>query len=128
MSCQNDSVYEELKLKLSNDTKYSVGGVLGSTILEYDGSFWLIEFYDDIQMKAWMVELKFIKKNKVYENLSGEREVLIDFSPGIIKNGKHFEFYRNGQVKIKGEFRDNNKYGRWIEYDIDGEIIKTEIF
>lgn len=39
------------------------------------------------------------------------------------KNGFYKEYYDNKKLKVLGQYRNGHKYGNWIEYDINGNII-----
>jgi len=39
------------------------------------------------------------------------------------KNGFYKEYYDNKKIKVLGQYRNGHKYGNWIEYDNNGNII-----
>ena len=40
------------------------------------------------------------------------------------QHGRHFEFWPNGELKIKGQFRNSYRVGRWKYYDKRGNKVK----
>jgi antitoxin component YwqK of YwqJK toxin-antitoxin module len=44
----------------------------------------------------------------------------------IKKHGPYFYYYENGKLKIKGEYKDDEKSGTWTYYDEKGTLVKTE--
>lgn len=44
------------------------------------------------------------------------------------KNGRYYEYYENGAVKIKGRFRKDAQTGTWRHYDTEGNLIKKKKF
>ena len=43
------------------------------------------------------------------------------------EDGYKFEFYyKNGKIRSKGEYKNGEKIGNWVEYNELGEIIKNE--
>jgi hypothetical protein len=49
--------------------------------------------------------------------------VNVDYSmkDGML-NGNYIAYYKNGKKKAKGEFRNNNRVGKWYVYDTSGEL------
>ena len=43
-----------------------------------------------------------------------------------IKHGPYFYYYKNGQIKISGRYKDGKKHGEWKYYKQDGTISKIE--
>ncbi len=44
------------------------------------------------------------------------------------KHGRFYEYYPNGETKIKGRFRNNTKTGTWKYFDEQGELVREEEF
>ena len=64
-----------------------------------------------------------IKTTTFYSYLNLEGNVW-----GYAKNGEYNEYYENGNLKISGNYRNNRKVGRWIEYNNNGQEINNEVF
>ena len=43
-----------------------------------------------------------------------------------IKNGLHESFYKNGQLKFRGNYKDGEQHGLWEYFDESGNLTKTE--
>ncbi|MFM7854436.1 MAG: toxin-antitoxin system YwqK family antitoxin, partial [Flammeovirgaceae bacterium] len=41
-------------------------------------------------------------------------------------HGSFTEYFPNGKVKIKGNYKYDNSDGNWLEYDEKGNLIKSE--
>lgn len=48
------------------------------------------------------------------------------YKDGIL-NGKTTEFYLDGTVKLKGEYKDGEKVGDWIAFDEEGKKVTTKV-
>lgn len=44
------------------------------------------------------------------------------------KHGPYFYYYRNGQLKISGNYKEGAKHGEWKYYDKEGNLTKVEKF
>jgi len=44
------------------------------------------------------------------------------------KHGPYFYYYRNGQLKISGNYKEGSKHGDWKHYDQKGNLTKLEKF
>ena len=44
----------------------------------------------------------------------------------IIKDGLHESFYKNGQLKFRGNYKDGEQHGLWEYFDESGNLTKTE--
>lgn len=43
-------------------------------------------------------------------------------------DGEFLEYFANGQLKVKGKFKNNKIYGNWIIYNSKGDVIYQESF
>ena len=44
------------------------------------------------------------------------------------KSGRFYEYFENGEVKIKGNHLYNVRQGTWQYFDANGKITKTETY
>ncbi len=55
--------------------------------------------------------------------LKTEEEYLYDR-----RNGLYVERSEEGWIKIKGNYRNEEKQGNWFEYNEKGKVIKTQVY
>jgi uncharacterized protein len=55
------------------------------------------------------------------DSILGIRTALLEFKNGLL-SGTSEEYYRSGQIEVKGEFKDGIRSGDWIEYFENGQV------
>ncbi|WP_025141463.1 energy transducer TonB [Pedobacter jeongneungensis] len=76
---------------------------------------------------------KVYKKDSTWlKNTFNAKQVLIrteSFGDRKLKklNGEYFE-YENGNISLKGLYRDNKKIGLWTSFDADGKLKETKVY
>lgn len=45
-----------------------------------------------------------------------------------VKDGRYFKYYKSGQLKISGRYKDGKKHREWKFYNQDGAITKIETY
>ena len=65
---------------------------------------------------------EYIKKFK-----DGKQYIKVDLKNGL-KHGRYYEYYPNGEIKIRGRYRKDKQVGLWKAYDEKGEEIKKKRF
>ncbi|MDJ0645541.1 MAG: DUF3352 domain-containing protein [Flavobacteriaceae bacterium] len=58
---------------------------------------------------------------------SGATHLKIGLKDGQ-KHGRYYEYYENGEVKVKGRFKQDKQVGTWRHYDLKGNLIKKKKF
>ena len=103
----------------SGNTKYAIhydeGKVAGEALFYYDnkvGNSKVITNYN----------LDFIdgKYQEFYKN--GQEKVHLNYDDGILY-GEAKYYYPSGQLKMEGKYKKGKQKGKWLYYDVKGEII-----
>lgn len=85
-------------------------------------------YYDDTEntLRAEVI-FKDDKLNGLYKEYheNGARKSNLTYEDGK-KQGSVNYFYKTGVIQIEGTFSDNQKYGKWVYYDENGNKIATE--
>ena len=58
---------------------------------------------------------------------SGAKHIEVGIKDGL-KHGRYYEYYPDGELKIKGRYRKDEQVGVWRAYDEKGEQIKRKRF
>ncbi len=64
---------------------------------------------------------------KKYEEFfkDGSKKIEVELENGL-KHGSIREYYQNGEIKLKGQYEEDNPVGKWKYYDEQGKLIKTD--
>ena len=46
----------------------------------------------------------------------------------LLSEGYSYEWYQNGQLRIKEKFKKGLRDGKWFKYDPDDQLIKHEVY
>ncbi len=78
----------------------------------YKQGIW--QYYDSVGRLT--EEERYVNGNKYYLNKwIGSKQVIRN------GNGQLHEYYYNGKIKANGQVKDGKKYGKWMEYYINGD-------
>ncbi len=78
-------------------------------------------FYDD--EKTILKEVYSYKTVTTLNPRSGE-----SMDKEKVKDGRYFKYYRSGELKISGRYKDGKKNGDWKYYNKKGKINKIETY
>ncbi|MDF1550997.1 MAG: DUF3352 domain-containing protein [Bacteroidales bacterium] len=56
---------------------------------------------------------------------NGAQKAKLTYEDGMLNGDAEF-YYPTGRIKIKGKYKDNEKKGKWLFYDENGEVINKE--
>ena len=71
---------------------------------------------DDLNARAFVTKYK-----------DGSTHIEVELKDGL-KHGRYFEYYSNGELKIKGRYRKDKQIGLWRAYNDKGEMVKKKRF
>ncbi len=110
------SYYENGKLK--NSVTYNDGKVDGIAFFFYN---------DNNETKQAEVIYKDDVIQGVYQEFyqNGAQKATLNYEDGKLDGDAEF-YYPSGRIKIKGQYKNNEKKGKWLFYSENGEIINKE--
>ena len=85
-------------------------------------------FYDRSELQTSSQFASNLKETRLYQN--GLNYLVNSFNPSgksMVVNGEGpYEYYENGKLKEKGQYKDSLATGLWTFYDAAGKVIETK--
>ena len=71
---------------------------------------------------------KSLDKNGQYKIISKKtgKIKLIKHYVNDILNGDYIFYWDNGNIMLKGKFKNNKRVGTWVNYDSNGDLVLSE--
>jgi len=91
----------------------------------------LVQIFYDNKPNSKLAEF-YIRDDKIYGTLiqyyeNGQVKAKIEYKDGL-RNGQAIFYYPNGKIQVKGHYLNGKKHGRWKFYDKQENLINTEVW
>jgi len=88
------------------------------------------EVFDDLEERGGLYYKKFSEvkfTGKITKDVVGNASLVASVENGKIE-GPWIEYYFNGQLEKKGNYKNGKKVGAWVEYYWDGQFDTHPVF